>query len=106
MSDAVDTRLRELVRAGSDDTKEAIFEDLLREVFSIQEDLKSIPLVAADGEFLGMLVRPAPVGPPPSRSPEEEAEYQRRLATMDDVVDTEEMIRLVTQRVPAGSGSR
>jgi hypothetical protein len=103
MSDAIDIRVRELVRASSIETREAIFEDLLRELIAVHPDMKSVPLVAADGELLGMYVRPAPIGPPTKRTPVQEAEYQRRLATIDDTVDKEEMIRLLTQPVPAGS---
>jgi hypothetical protein len=103
MSDTVETRLRELVRASSIETREAIFEDLLRELIAVHADMKSVPLIAADGELLGLYVRPAPVGPPTKRTPEQEAEHQRRLATIDDVVGKEEMIRLLTQPVPAGS---
>jgi len=103
MSDAIDIRVRELVKASSIETREAIFEDLLRELMAIHADMKSVPLIAADGESLGVYVRPAPVGPPTKRTPEQEAEYQRRLATIDDTVDKEEMIRLLTLPVPAGS---
>lgn len=106
MSDAVDARVRELVKASSIETREAIFEDLVHEFLAVHADMNAVPLIGADGEMLGTFFRPAPLGPPTKRTPEQEAEYQRRLATIDDVIDGEELIRRVTQRIAAGSASR
>jgi hypothetical protein len=108
MSEAVDQRVREQVRNSSIETREAIFEDLLRELMQVEPDAQQIALVSAAGELLGYFAPASrePVGPSPDRTPEEEAEHQRRLATIDRVIDAEELIRRVTQRVRAESPSR
>ena len=108
MNDVVDTRVRELVKASSIETREAIFEDLLRELMEVEPEEKEIPMQSAAGEFLGYFVPASrePVGPPLQRTPEQEAEYQHRLATIDNVIDLEELIRRVTERVGTGSPSR
>jgi hypothetical protein len=105
MSEAIDERVREMVKTSSVETREAIFEDMLRELMKVERDEKEIPLQSATGEFLGFFVvasREA-VGASPQRTPEQEAEYQRRLATIDDVIDAEELIRRVTQRIPVAT---
>ena len=105
MSEPIDTRVRELVKASSIETREAIFEDLLRELMQVDPDQPSLPLVAESGEILGFYLRPAPIVTP-DMTPEEDAELQRRLATIDDVIDKEELIRRLMERVPTGSPSR
>src|SRR5687768_12046400 len=110
MSEAVDERVRELVKNSSIETREALFEDLLRELMQGEPDAKSVPLQAASGELLGFFVRPVATAPDlPPWTAEDEAEHQRRLATIDDVIDAEELIRRVTERIsrkkPAESAS-
>jgi hypothetical protein len=108
MSDGVNTRVRELVKASSVETREAIFEDLVRELLLIYADEKEILLQSAGGELLGYFVPTAreQVGPDPRQAPELDEELQRRLETIDDVIDAEELIRRITQRTGAGSASR
>ena len=103
MSDAIDNRVRELVKATSIETREAIFEDLLRELLGIYPDAKAVPIESSEGELLGVFVRPAPLGPARPRTPEEEAERRRRLATIDEVIDKEELMRSLTQGMSAAA---
>lgn len=118
MSDAVDTRVRELVKASSIETREAIFEDLLRELIQIYPTEQAVPLQFASGELLGHFVRPI-VTPGPTDveaernrehirktlglTPEDEAEYARREATPDDVLEVEEVIRRLREAAPLGT---
>jgi hypothetical protein len=100
MAEGIDNRVRELVKSSSIETREAIFEDMLRELMQVEPEENRIPLVAADGELVGYFVRPEEeiFGPPPNRTPEQEVEYQRRLATIDHVIDADELLRRLTQR--------
>jgi hypothetical protein len=110
MSEGVDTRVRELVRSSSIETREAVFEDLVRELMRVEPDAKSVPLQSESGELLGFFVRPATVGDLPPWTSEDRAEHQRRLDTIDQVIDAEELIRRVNERItrkaPAESASR
>lgn len=112
MSDGVNSQLREMVRGSSVETREAIFEDLLRDLMQVDPDSKSVPLHSAAGELLGFFVRPAAAGPAdlPPWTAEDEAEHHRRLATIDQAIDAEELIRRVAGPVsrpsPAESASR
>lgn len=106
MTDAIDTGLLDQVRASSIETREAVFEALLRELMGIAPDARSVPLHSGDGQLLGFFVRPAPLGTAPARSREEEAEYQRRLATPEEVIDAGELVRQVTEGTVVGFPAR
>ena len=78
MSEAIDERVREMVRSSSIETREAVFEDLLRELMAVEPYAKSVPLHDSAGELLGFFVRPVTALPDdvPPFTPEEEAEHQ------------------------------
>ena len=108
MSEAIDERVREMVRSSSIETREAVFEDLLRELMAVEPYAKSVPLHDSAGELLGFFVRPVTALPDdvPPFTPEEEAEHQRRLASIDDVIGADELTERVTRRKPIESASR
>lgn len=57
MSEVIDERVRELVRSSTIETREAVFEDLLRELMALSPDESEIPLLSDRGVLLGFFVR-------------------------------------------------
>src|SRR5436305_9466374 len=53
MSESVDERIREIVRTSSEQTREAIFEDLLRELIANTSEETEVPLLSSSGALLG-----------------------------------------------------
>ena len=106
VSEAVDQQVRDSVKSSSIETREAIFEDLLRELMEVEPDATKIPLHSASGDLLGFFLRPAPITAPPRHSAEEEMRHLSRLATLDDVIDGSELVRRVTEKLQIGSQTR
>jgi hypothetical protein len=118
MSDAIDTRVRELVKASSPETKEAVLLDLLAEVEAMYAGEPYPPLVNAARGLRQALTATEPESPPAASgaelernreyirqrlrlTPEDEAELERRGQTLDDVVSADEVSRRLRTEVPA-----
>lgn len=120
MSDAVDTRVRELVKASSIETREAIFEELLDEAIAVHGDeggallrsalqavkdicnrLKAdLPTSAAEEQARQNLER---VRELLRLTRDEEAELARREADEANLIDADEFIRQLRAAAPVGS---
>lgn len=126
MSEVVDERVRELVRAASPETKEAVLFDLVDELTAMHADEPRLPILATAKAFREELVRlfngECVVPPTPEEvadvernreklrlrrnwTHEELAEWERRelALDLDNVMDAEEFIRSLRETTPAGS---
>ena len=104
VSEAVDQQVRDSVKSSSIETREAIFEDLLRELMEVEPDEKETPLQASSGEFLGCIVWASkePIGTSPHQVLELEG-YERRVDDDTEIIDRDELIRRVTRKLRATS---
>jgi hypothetical protein len=117
MSDSIDTRVRDLVKASSIETREAIFEDLLDEAIAINADadgglIRSALLAVKDisVRLKAGLPAPAQVHEDLKRvrellkvTPEDEAELARQQADEENLIDADEFIRQLQAGPPVGS---
>jgi hypothetical protein len=125
MSEAVDQRVRDLVRGSSPEIKEAILLDLVDELIAVHADEPNLPIHAAARAIRDAFVQsPQDPGPPTPEqlaqvernrayirkrlklTPEDDAELQRCLDTLDDVLEVDEVIRQLREEAPLGSRSR
>jgi hypothetical protein len=126
MSEPIDERVREMVRATRPETKEAVLFDLIDELTAMLSDEPRLPILASAKAFREDLVRLAngecEVPPTPEEiaeagrnrekmrlhfnwTHEELAEYERRELglDLDAVMDADEFKRRLREKIPAGS---